>query len=140
MLLARHVLDHLGDGILPHFMPLKNLVLLLVLLHQVSDPEVVLLTLLDERIDVLRHLLGRCPSLGNMLLVVEEDPTNFPEVTLVFLDLLHQSIDQRGCTLREGVQALDIFTESSEGCFDCSVSLLHFLDVLSWSATLIVIS
>ena len=96
----------------------KNLVLFLVLPHQIPDPESFLFTLLDERIDVLRHLFGRGTSLGNVLIMVEQNPPDFPEVVLVLLDFFHKSSDCRCRALDEVVRALHIFTRPPESRLD----------------------
>ena len=58
-------------------------------------PRELLFTLLDERVDVLRHLLGFCTSLVNVLLVVEQNHPDFSEGVLVPLCLSSQSGDCR---------------------------------------------
>ena len=71
---------------LSNFMSPRDLVLFPILNRQDADQERFLLTLLDERIDELRHLLGCNASLGNALVVVEQNPPDFSEVVQCFLD------------------------------------------------------
>ena len=95
LLLVHHGLYHFGQDMLSYLVSLKDLLLLLILPHQAADQESLLLTLLDERVDVLRHLLGRHTSLVNVLLVVEQNPPDLSEGVLVLLGLSSQSVDCR---------------------------------------------
>ena len=59
--------------------------------HQGTDPHRLVRVLLDQRVDVLRHLLGRCAGLGHVFLVGLEDPRHFTEVVSVLPNHLGQS-------------------------------------------------
>ena len=87
---VHHAIDHFGNDLLSHVVLPKDLGLLLVLPHQVPNPHILVLAVLDERVDVLRHLIRRCPILQDVLLVLLEHSHDFLEVVLVLLDFLHK--------------------------------------------------
>ena len=57
LLVTRHPLNHFGEDLLSHSVMQQDLSLGLGLLHLIGDPQRLLFVFLDERVDVLRHLL-----------------------------------------------------------------------------------
>ena len=93
LLLVHHGLYHFGQDMLSNFMLLKELILLPILPHRAADQESFVLTLIDERVDVLRHLLGCNIRLVNVLFVVLENPPDFSEGVLMISNIFRQSGD-----------------------------------------------
>ena len=84
---------HFGQDMLPNMVLPKDLGLRLRLSDQVCNPHCLALTVLDEHVDVLGHLLRRRAILQDALFMVLKHSHNFHETVLVLLVFLHQPGD-----------------------------------------------
>ena len=86
-LLEDELFHHFGKDLLPHVVLPKYLFFGLGLQHQATDPQIFLLGVFDELVDVCHYLFGSGTIFRNAFFVVLEDPHHFMEVVLVLFEL-----------------------------------------------------
>ena len=109
LLLVNNALYHFGLDLKSELVLPKDLRLLLGISHQGADPHRLVLAVLNERVDALRHLLVRRACLYDVFLVGLENPRHFSEVVLVLLHFFRQAGERRSHAFIEQVLALNLF-------------------------------
>ena len=84
LLMTCHDLNHFGLDLLSKLVLPKDLRLFLGISHQLADPHCLVLIVLDQRVDSLRHLLGRCASLDDEFPVGMQIRTTSPKLFWCF--------------------------------------------------------
>ena len=85
--------EHFSPDLLCNLVLLEDLGLRHGLIPQPANPHDLILIVSNERVDVLRNLVGCSATLFDVLFEFLDDPHNFLEIPLVGFDLLHQLAD-----------------------------------------------